>query len=89
MTLGPWLVQVHTYPVGGYMELLVRLSSCAWPYSYLVQCSGSARGLESLVIIKDVKRLLLEKLRPSGFVAFAEFQARKLRPGENSTAVCA
>ena len=28
MTLGPWLAQVHTYPVGGYMEQLVRLCSC-------------------------------------------------------------
>eukprot|EP00731_Ephydatia_muelleri_P002834 Em0001g2834a len=28
VTLGPWLAQVHTYPVGGYMEQLVRLSSC-------------------------------------------------------------
>ena len=28
VTLGPWLVQVHTYPVGRYMEQLVRLSSC-------------------------------------------------------------
>ena len=29
MTLGPWLAQVHTYPVGGgYMEQLVRLSRC-------------------------------------------------------------
>ena len=44
---------------------------------------------ETKKIFKDVKRLLVEKLRPSGFVAFAEFQARKLRPGENSTAVCA
>ena len=35
-------------------------------------------------IFKDVKRLLIEKLRPSGFVAFAEFQARKLRPGETA-----
>ena len=30
------------------------------------------------------KRLLSEKLRPSGFVAFVEFQARKLRPGETA-----
>ena len=28
MTLGPWLAQVHAYPVGGYMEQLVRLRSC-------------------------------------------------------------
>ena len=28
VTLGPWFAQVHTYPVGGYMEQLVRLSSC-------------------------------------------------------------
>ena len=28
MTLGPWLAQVHNYPVGGYMEQLVRLCSC-------------------------------------------------------------
>ena len=28
VTLGPWLAQVHTYPVGGYMEQLVRLCSC-------------------------------------------------------------
>ena len=28
MTLGPWLAQVHTYPVGGYMEQLVRLCRC-------------------------------------------------------------
>ena len=33
---------------------------------------------------KDLKRLLIETLRPSGFVAFAEFQARKLRPGETA-----
>ena len=31
-----------------------------------------------------MKRLLIEKLRPSGFVAFAEFQARMLRPGETA-----
>ena len=39
---------------------------------------------ETKKIFKDVKRLLIEKLRPSGFVAFAEFQARKLRPGETA-----
>ena len=39
---------------------------------------------ETKTIFKDVKRLLIEKLRPSGFVAFAEFQARKLRPGESA-----
>ena len=27
VTLGPWLAQVHTYPVIGYMEQLVRLST--------------------------------------------------------------
>ena len=36
---------------------------------------------ETKKIFKDVKRLLVEKLRPSGFVAFAEFQAR---PGETA-----
>ena len=45
---------------------------------------------ETRKIYKDVKRLLIEKFRPSGFVAFAEFQARKLRPGETALhAVCA
>ena len=39
---------------------------------------------ETKKIFKDVKQLLVEKLRPSGFVAFAEFQARKLRPGETA-----
>ena len=39
---------------------------------------------ETKKIFKDVKRLLVEKLRPSGFVAFAEFQARKLHPGETA-----
>ena len=39
---------------------------------------------ETKKIFKDVKRLLIETLRPSGFVAFAEFQARKLRPGETA-----
>ena len=28
VTLGSWLAQVHTYPMGGYMEQLVRLSNC-------------------------------------------------------------
>ena len=44
---------------------------------------------ETKMIFKDVKRLLIEKLRPSGFVAFAEFQARKLNSCTYSTAVCA
>ena len=39
---------------------------------------------ETKKIFKDVKRLLVEKLRPSGFLAFAEFQARKLRLGETA-----
>ena len=34
MTLGPWLAQVHTYPVGGYVEQLVRLSSCGHTSSW-------------------------------------------------------
>ena len=34
VTLGPWLAQVHTYPVGGYMEQLVRLSSCGHNLSW-------------------------------------------------------
>ena len=39
---------------------------------------------ETKKIFKDVKRLLIEMLRPSGFAAFAEIQARKLRPGETA-----
>ena len=39
---------------------------------------------ETKKIYKDVNNLLIEKLKPSGFVAVAEFQARKLRPVENA-----
>ena len=44
---------------------------------------------ETKKIFKDVKRLLVEKLRPSGFVAFAEFQSTEATSWRNSTAVCA
>eukprot|EP00731_Ephydatia_muelleri_P002325 Em0001g2325a len=39
---------------------------------------------ETKMIFKDVKRLLIDKLRPSGFVTLAEFQARKLSRGETA-----
>ena len=39
---------------------------------------------ETKKIFKDVKRLLIDKLRPSGFVALAEFKARKLSRGETA-----
>ena len=46
---------------------------------HMHKCSWSKK------IFKDVKRLTTDReVEASGFVAFAEFQARKLRPGETA-----
>ena len=46
--------------------------------------SWLALPAETKKIYKDVKRLLMKKLRPRSLSLFAEFQARKLRPGETA-----
>ncbi|KAL5516994.1 hypothetical protein EMCRGX_G002458 [Ephydatia muelleri] len=64
---------------GDFSEWIQRFEICSMANEW--DEDAMARKLPTL-LEKEALRLLIDKLRPSGFVTLAEFQARKLSRGE-------